>query len=329
MASAAYGYLGVGVETVAGTSVAPTKFITPKSMNFDIQQDEIVFREIAGSRQAQQSFGGSIRPSVTFDTAVYPSGAYGVILRGLFGTESPAAALVAPSTTAYLHTFADSDVLPSLSFERSDSRGAGGLLHERIAGCKIESASFGAEFGSEVTLSVTAQGLSMPEDPALKPASFPVPAMDPFIFTGVSVDIDGVPSDLFRSINFDFNNTIEPQEALRGVRTAYRLHEGPLECTLNGTVIYEDNDLRNKFLAAEEFEVQVHFEGEMADETNNIPYSLSFTFPRVKVLNFDLNMEAEGVMEADVEFTVSFDRTLNKYVTVEMVNLDDADTYET
>lgn len=326
MASAAFGYLGVGVETTPAVSVAPTKFVPVKSVNFDVQQDEIIFREIAGSRQAQQSFGGAIRPSVTFDTAFYPTGAFGTILRGLFGDSTEA--LVAPSTTAYRHTFEDAAVLPSLSFERSDSAGAGGLLHQRIAGCKIESVSFTAEFGSEVNMSVTAQGISFPEDPATKPASIVLPAMNPFIFTGVSVDLDGVPSDLFNSINFDFNNTLEPQEALRGVRTAYKIHEGPLECTLSGTMIYEDNSVYDRFQSAEEFEIAVHFEGDMADATNNIPYDVTFTFPRVKVLNFDLNMEAEGVMQADVEFNVSYDRTSAQFVEVTMTNLDAAAAYE-
>ncbi len=327
MASAAFGYLGVGVETTPATSVAPTKFIPVKSVDFDVQQDEIIFREIAGSRQAQQSFGGSIRPSVTFETALYPVGATGVILKGLFGNSS--AALEGDSTTAYTHTFADAATLPSLSFERSDSAGVGGLLHQRIAGCKIESVSFSAEFGAEVNMSVTAQGISLPEDPASKPVSIPLPAINPFIFTGVSVDIDGVPSDLFRNIEFEFNNTIEPQEALRGVRTAYRLHEGPLECTLSGTMIYEDNTIYNKFMSAEEFEIAVHFEGDVADDDENINYGITFEWPRVKVLNFSVNMEAEGVMEADVEFTVSFDRPSSRFVTVTMTNLDGATAYNT
>lgn len=327
MASAAFGYLGVGVETVPATSVAPTKFVPVKNVNFDVQQDEIIFREIAGSRQAQQSFGGAIRPSVTFDTAFYPSGAFGTILRGLFGAVTTAAE--GASVTAFTHTFADAATLPSLSFERSDSAGAGGLLHQRIAGCKIESVSFTAEFGAEVNMSVTAQGISFPEDPAAKPASIVLPAMNPFIFTGVSVDIDGVPSDLFNSINFDFNNTLEPQEALRGTRTAYKIHEGPLECTLNGTMIYEDNSIYDRFVSAEEFEIAVHFEGDMADAGENIPYGVTFTWPRVKVLNFDLNMEAEGVMQADVEFNVSYDRTAAQFVEVTMTNLDPANTYNT
>jgi hypothetical protein len=327
MASAAYGYFGVGVETVAGTSVAPSKFLPVKNVNFDVQQDEILFREIAGSRQAQQSFAGTLRPSVSFDTAVYPAGATGVVLRGLFGAVATANA--GASTTAKTHTFSDAAVLPSLSFERSDVPGAGGLLHERIPGCKIESVSFSAEFGSEVNMSVTAQGLGFPEDPATKPGSITLPTIDPFIFTGVSIDIGGTPSNLFNSIDFEFNNTIEPQEALRGTRSAYKMHEGPMECSISGNVLFEDTVLYDHFKNQTSFAMKVKFEGAVADAVTSTKYAMEFTWPKVKILNFGLNMEAEGVMSADVDFSVSYDKTTSKLVTATMTNLDVANAYNT
>lgn len=327
MPSAIQGYLGVGVESTAGTSVAPTKFLPVKSVDFDTQQDQIVIREIGGTRQAQRSFGGSIRPSITFDTAFYPAGAMGTVLRGLFGAST--SALEAPSTIAYTHSFVDAAVLPSLSFERSETAGAGGVLHERVPGCKIESVSFSAEFGAEVNVTVNAQGLKFPEDPASKPGSITLPAMDPFIFTGVSIDIDGTPSDLFKSLDFDFTNTLEPQESLRQSREAFAIHEGPIECSLSGTMIFNDQSVYNLFKTQEEFEVTANFVGGIADEDESIPYGATFTWHRVKVLNFSAPMEAEGVMEAQVEFTVSYDTTLNRFVTVTMTNLDATGAYAT
>lgn len=328
MGSASFGYLGVGVESTPGTGVPPTKFIPVKSVNFNIDQEQITFREIAGSRQAQQSFGGSIRPSVSLTSAFYPSAAFGVLLRGLFGNVTTVNA--GASTTAKTHTFSDASVLPSLSFERSDTPTLGtGLVFQRMPGCKIESMSFTAEFGAEVEVSVEAQGLSFPSKPATKPASILLPAMNPFIFTGVSVSIGGTPSDLFRSVSFDFNNTLEPQEALRGTRTAYKIHEGPLECTLSGTMIYDDNTIYDRFVDASEFSLAVSFVGDMADQATTTKYGCTFTWPKVKVQNFDINMEAEGVMEADVEFNVSYDKTTGRFVQVVMTNLDASGAYAT
>lgn len=327
MPTAAYGYLGVGVETTHGVEVAPTKFIPVKSVNFDVQQDEIMWREIVGSRQAQQSFSGTIRPSVTFDTAFYAEGPFGVLFKALFGQSTSAAA--GASITAFTHTFADQAPLPSLSFERADSRTGTGLLHQRIGGCKIESISVSAEFGAEVNLSVTAQGLNFPSDPAAKPATFPLPIANPFIFTGVSIDIDGVPNDLFKSISFDFNNTLEPQESLRQVATAYKIHEGPMECTLSGDIIFENASLYEKFRDRGEFTMAVTFTGDIADSATSTRYKTVFTWTKVRVNNFDVTMEAEGVMEASVEFIISYDKTLGRLVRLVMTNLDNATAYNT
>lgn len=328
MGSAAFGYLGVGVETTPGTSVPPTRFIPVKSTNFTVDQEDITFREIAGSRQAQQMFGGAIRPSVTLTSALYPSSAFGVLLRGLFGSVS--SAVVSGGTLAIEHVFSDASVLPSLSFERSDSATMGeGLIHQRIPGCKIESMGFTADFGADVEVSVDAQGLTFPEEPTTKPgpAGVLLPAMDPFIFTGVGIEIDGVSSDLFKSVSFDFNNTLEPQDALRKTRNSYKIHEGPLECTLSGTMVFEDQSVYDLFRTQDEFPMSVEFTGAVIEGSTN--YSLRFDWPKVKVQNFDVPMEAEGVMEADVEFSVSYDRASGSFVTATLVNKDPVGTFLT
>ena len=114
-----------------------------------------------------------------------------------------------------------------------------------------------------------------------------------------------------------------------GTRTAFKIHEGPLECTLSGTLIYDDNDLYNKFRDADEFSVAVHFVGDMADQATTTNYGITFTWPKVKVQNFDVAMEAEGVMEADVEFLVSYDRATGRFVQVQLTNLDASGAYTT
>lgn len=323
MPSASFGYVGLGVESTPGTSVDPESFLPVKSVNFNIDQEDITFREIAGSRQAQQSFAGSIRPSVSITSALYPSKAYGTLLRALFG--SVASDPAGSSATAHEHIFGDAAVLPSLSFERADSATAGsGLLHQRIPGCKVESMSFSAEFGSDVEVQVEAQGLTFPEKPASKPApgTILLPTMSPFIFSDLEIDIDGTPNNLFKNISFDFTNTLEPQETLRGTRNAYKIHEGPLECTLSGTMVFEDDSIYTKFEDATEFAVKARFESEMADTDTQTRYAIEFNWPKVKVNNFDVPMEAEGVMEADVEFGVSYSKATGKFVEVTLINMD-------
>lgn len=299
-----------------------------KDVDFPITTDFIEVREIRGSRQAYSNFDGPVRPDVSFTTSFYPAGAMGVILRGLFGsvTSAPAGA----SATAFTHTFGDAASLPSMSMERSDSQAAGqGIILQRLPGVKIESVGFTCSYGEDVEVNVNGQGLAFPETPASKPGSYVYPAMDPFIFTGASILVDGVPNNLFKSIDFEFTNTLERQEALRGTREAYRIFEGGLSCTLTGTLIFEDLTLYTKLQQSDYLTVEAQFVGAEIDATNSIDYGASFLWPKVKVSSFGIPMTAGEVMEADVEFQVSFDQATNEIAHVTLTNLDAANTYTT
>lgn len=331
MAQASFGYFGVGVETTPGTEIAPSKFLAVKDVDFPVDTSFIEIMEIAGSRQAFSTFDGPVRPDVTFTTAFYPAGAMGVLLRSLIGSSTSAAA--GTSLVAFTHTFADAVALPSLSFERSDARAGGGILLQRVAGCKIESMSFSCAYGEDVEVSVNAQGIHFPTTPGSKPGSFPYPAMNPFIFTGASVEVDGVASAVFKSIDFEITNTLERQEALNKTREAYKIFEGGLKSTLTGTLVFDDLTIYNKLKNSTYLTVKVIFEGDIADAvpTPDTLYNATFFWPKVKVSKFGIPMQAGEVMEADVEFSVQFDKTASppELVHVTMTNLDAAGSYTT
>jgi hypothetical protein len=333
MAQASYGYFGFGVETTPGTAVPPTKFLPVKDVDFPIDTEFIEIREISGSRQAYSSFDGPVRPDVNFTTAFYPSAGMAVLLRGLFGSHTSAP--VSGSTTAYTHTFKDAASLPSLSFERADARADGqGIILQRLNGCKIESMGFSCAYGEDVEVSVNAQGLGFPTTPGAKPVTFTYPTMNPFIFTGASVDLDGVPSLVFKSVDFEFTNTLERQEALNKTREAYKILEGGIDCTLSGTLVFDDLTIYNKFKNSQYMTVTITFAGDLADATPtpDVFYSARFHWPKVKVSSYGIPMTAGEVMEADVEFAVQFDRsygTNGALVDVQLVNLDTGATFTT
>jgi hypothetical protein len=331
MAQASFGYFGIGIETTPGTAVPPTKFLPVKDVDFPIETDFIELREIRGSRQAYSTFDGPVRPNVSFTSSFYPAGAMGVLLKGLFGTSS--AAQVATSTIAWTHTFGDAAVLPSLSMERSDARADGaGVILQRLNGVKVESMGFSAAYGEDVEVSVQGQGLGFPTTPGAKPVSFTnTPTMNPFIFTGAAIEVDGVANNLFKSIDFEFTNTLERQESLRGTREAFKMYEGGLDCTLSGTLIFDDLILYNKLKNSEYLTVTAMFTGDLADPatTPDTFFTARFHWPKVKVSSFGIPMTAGEVMEADVEFNVSFDFATNKLVDVQLTNLDNTTAYNT
>lgn len=330
MAQASFGYFGIGVESTPGTSVAPTKFLPVKDVDFPVETDFIEIREIRGSRQAYSTFDGPVRPNVNFTTSFYPALGMGVLLKGLFGAVTTAPA--GTSVVAFTHTFGDAASLPSLSMERSDARASGqGIILQRVNGVKVESMGFSCAYGEDVEVSVSGQGLGFPTTPGSKPGTFTYPSMNPFIFTGASVEVDGVVNNLFKSLNFEFTNTLERQEALRGTREAYKIYEGGLDCTLSGTLIFDDLVLYDKLKNSQYLTVTATFIGDLADAvpTPDIFYTARFHWPKVKISSFGIPMTAGEVMEADVEFDVSFDFATSKLVDVQLTNLDPAATYNT
>lgn len=329
MAQSSFGYFALQNESVPGTSPATdmSLFLPVKDVDFPVDVTFIEIMEIAGSRQAFSSFDGPVRPDVTFSTAFYPAGGMGTLLRGLFGSVSTAAV---SGSTAKLHTFGDAVALPSISFERSDARASGGIIQQRVSGCKIESMSFSCAYGEDVNVQVSAQGIHFPTTPASKPTTFTYPTMNPFIFTGASVKIDDIASLVFKSVDFEITNTLERQEALNKTREAYKIMEGGLKSTLTGTLIFDDLTIYNKLKNSTYLSVEVDFEGDVADSMatpSPVKYAATFKWPKVKVSKFGIPMTAGEIMEADVEFSVQFDKTTNELVHCTLTNNDALTVY--
>ena len=332
MPQASFGYFGVAVETTPGTGVAPTKYLPVKDVDFPVENNFIDIREIRGSRQAYQTFDGALRSSFNLTSSFYPLGAMGVFLRALFGDQTAAAST--GSSIAFDHTFIDAATLPSLSVERADAKnGAGGVIVQRLVGCKVESVGFSCSFGEDVEVKVAGQGLKFPDSSVTRAASPTFPTIAPVVFTGASVLVDGVANNYFKSINFEFTNTLERQEALRGTRESYAMFEGGLECTLSGTMVFADLTIYDKLKNSDYLTVEADFvSSDVADPDatpDPIIYGASFQWPKVKVSTFGIPFTAGEVIEADVEFQVSFDLTTNKLVNVVMTNLDAGTAYNT
>jgi hypothetical protein len=104
-----------------------------------------------------------------------------------------------------------------------------------------------------------------------------------------------------------------------------------LACTLSGTLIFDDLTLYTKLKDSTTLAVSAIFTGPLADATPtpDVFYKAQFTWPKVKVSNFDIPMTAGEVLEADVEFQVSYDFATSKLVDVQLTNLDVATTYDT
>ena len=322
MPQASPGYLGVGVETTPGTAVAPTKFIPAESVNMEFPKDSQEIREIRGSRQAYTMLDGAVTPAVNLTSLVYPKTFFGVLMRALFGdvvTTTPGGA-----TTARKHSFVDAATLPSLTFERSDTRSLGtGNLFERSGGHRIESVSFTAEFGQPVRFDLTTMGSGGPVTPGSKPLAATIDASLPSTdlimnFNQASIEVDGAAFNDVKSVTFDFNNTLDPQNTLRGSLYPYKIYEGGMGCTLSADLAFETVTLYNKFVANTECSFRFKALGPVIEAA--IQYEFNVFWPKLGIRNFSSEMTAGEVINASVEFDVKWDQATSKMVEMYIVN---------
>lgn len=332
MANASKGYFALTTESVGGTAeTTPVFFYPVEEVDFTFENEFVDFAEIAGSRQAYTSLDGAYRPDATFKGALYADGAVGAIFYGLLGDYSTAAA--GTSIVAFTHSFLDAASLPYFTLERSDARnGEGGLLCERLAGCKVESVSLSCSYGEKVDFSVGFQAMKKPETAtAVAAGSITYPSMIPFYFKGAVVKVDSVANSYFKSIKVDMKNTLMRQESLRGTQEAYSILEGGLECTLTGTLIFEDLSFYNYLKNGTEIEVALELTSDTIADAATTPdtfYSLVLTYDIVRVAKVGLPFKAGDAIEAEVTFKIIYDKTNQRSFTLDLTNLDVANAYD-
>lgn len=302
MTQAANGYAGFGLGT--SDSTAPTMFLPTQEINISSNNQEIETREMIGTRQNKKTYDGSIEVEATLKTALYPVGALGLLMKGLFGVDVKTTP--GGGTLARKHAFGNAKTLPELVVERSDAFATEGhVLCERISGAKVNSISVSAAFGEVVNVDVNIMGRTVPTNPTPQTRAAVIagfPDIEACTFAGVEVSIDGVASDLFKTVNFEVTNNLERTNTLRKRRDAKKVYENATDVTLSATAEL-DSDLYSKFQTADVFALTLVFESDsIIESTDN--YRMEVTFPNVRILNSDQPFTGEGVVDMDLEFSV-------------------------
>jgi hypothetical protein len=334
MANASTGYFAISRESVRGTAITtPTKFYPVEEADFDAPIEMTDIKEIALSRDAYTSFDGPLRPTATIRGAVYPSGAMGLLMLGLMGSRTDAAENA--SVTAKRHTFVTGTAaLPTFTLEVTDKpSGAGGILCQRMAGAMVENVSFSAAYGEKLDMTVTFQtmkGRTKATPVASGAVTYPVSKA--LIFTNAKVEIDDVDSPIFKSINFEFRNTLMREEVLNGSLEAEDISEGGQECTISATVRFKDQVFLDRYLDRDEFKLEVIFIGDTVADAATTPdvfYGAHFTWPIVRLSNFKTTYTAGEIIEGEAEFKVIYDKVAKLASKIELINLDAGTVYNT
>lgn len=335
MSSASRGYFVISKEVTAGTAVTPsaTGYLPVEEVMFEYDNEFIDIKEIRGSREAYTSLDGAIAPTANIKGALYPSKGGGMILYGLFGTDTTA--LYSTSTICYDHTYSTGAILPYFTLERADApSGAGGLLCERLAGCKVESVKFSAAFGEKVDFEANFQAMKKPVTAtavALATVTAAMPAEKPLIFKGASLEVDDVANNDFKSISVEITNGLARQDALNGTQESYAIDESDLMCTVSATMRFADLTMYNKFINGTEMKLELLLVSQtIADAAPSTDgyFQLAFTWDLVRLSRYSLPFKAGDVIEADAEFKILFNPTNNRSTLLVARNLDAGTAYD-
>ena len=311
--------LQIGVESTYGTAATTTQeiqFISESLRRNLNKKDEGVLtggRSTSKSATLAKSTGGNLSFLARPDDLGY-------ILGCLLGVEATPA-LIAPSTTAYKHTYTalkvtDSARLPSLT-----------VKIDRIkdifvyAGVKIDSVSFSAQPEDFLKLDVSLFGKSETGSGTL--ATLTPSALKAFRFAWGSLTYkSGTVGDI-TSIKLNYNNNLvkniqttgsgyyyyEPDPAARDIQVE-------LEALYNTDVTAFETAYSDDSLA----KLELTFTSEEeADTVKNIPYKLIFTLNNVQITDYYANVGGADAIKAQIK-AKAVEKGTDELITVELHN---------
>lgn len=293
MSLGALGYIGYGKETVAGTAVAPDRFLPANAFSFEDSDDLMLPEQIRGSRDFSVAMAAPYNVSGSLDMELIPHD-IGTLLESAF---SATVASGAYAGGGYEHEFTPGSEDVSMTFESS----ANGILVMRYAGCRVNTLEITGAFGEIVTASFGLEGTGRERQGS---ESSPTYAdVEPFHFSGASVKTGGTENGTVKEFTFGVNNNIERIGTLRKTRSWKRMAQGMREVTLSLTLDFTDDAEYDRFEAGAAFEVQLHLEGGII--TGAIKHTLHITIPNVRWTKVGVPLSAGDYLEQSVEATIT------------------------
>ena len=292
MSLGALGYVGYAKEVTEGTAVAPSIFLPVSSFGFEDTNDYIVPAQIRGSRDSSVAMAAPFNVSGSMEMELIPQGV-GVLLNSAFATAATHA-VNATEPTATDHTFVPGSAVPTMTFESN----AADILVMRYTGVKVNTLEIKAAFGEIVTATFGLEGVGRAKQGSASTEDYANVDADPFHFTGAEMLVEGAQLAHLKEFTFGVNNNIERIGTLRKTRTWKRMALGMREVMLSGTLDFTDTSEYDRFLAEEEFEVDLNLEG---GAVGAVVHKLALNVPRVKWNKVGVPISAGDYLEQAVE----------------------------
>ena len=282
------GYVGYAKESEEGNLVAPSIFLPVSSFDFEDTNDYIIPDQLRGHRSRSVAMASPYAVSGSMDLELVPNG-IASLLKSAFAAEVTSGAYTGGG---YEHVFEPGNASDTFTFEAS----AADVLIRRWGGVRVNTFEMNAAFGEIVTASFGLEGTTRGTTPT--PAEEDYADVEPFHFTGASVKVAGVQLATVKDFTFGTSNNIDRIGTLNKTRNWRRTALGMFDVNLSATLDFEDDAEYERFLAEDEFEVQLHLEGGIVAGTKR--NTLHITLPRVRWQGIGLPLGATDFLEQSV-----------------------------
>lgn len=314
MTLGALGYVGYGVETVEGTTVAPTIYLPVSSFSFEDTNDYLIPDQIRGTRDRYVLMAAPYMTSGTMDMELTASG-IGPLLRSAFAGGNAVTSAYAGG--GYQHLITPGNTSPTFTFESS----AADILVMRYGGIRVNTLEINAAFGEIVTSSWGLEGTTRVKMGSATTESF-TPTL-PFSFAGATVQVAGTDIGNVKSFSASVGNNIDRIGTLRRTRSWKRTALGMRDLGLSLTMDFTDTADYDLFLAETEFSVRILLEGSAGEALmgTNKP-ALQLTYPRVRWGSVGVPIQSGDYLEQSVEAIVMRSPTSGNAVDVVLISGD-------
>ena len=297
MTNASVGYVGYGIESTEGVTVAPTLFLPANAFSIDSTEDFIIPEQLRGTRDHYVGMSAPYSVSGSMDMELVPDGVRNLLKSALCheGTIVPSAY----SGGGYQSVFVPGNATtPTFTFEAS----YGDILVMRYGGIRVNTLEIAASFGEIVTASWGLEGTTRVKQGSASTESYA--NVLPFHFTGAGVKRDGVVIANVQNFTLGINNNIDRRGTLVKRRSWARTVLGNRDITFSATMDFQDDDDYDLFLAGTEFAIEIHLQSDTNIPTTTNPYMLKITLPHVKWNSVSSGMSAGDYIDQAVEATV-------------------------
>ncbi len=310
------GQVGYGLETTEGVIVAPTIALPVNSFDISSTNTYITPRQIRGSRDVYVKMPSAYSVSGTMAMELASPGVGPLWISALSARGGVTTS--AYSGGGYQHVLVPGNDSPTFSFETS----AADILIMQYGGIRINTLDIHAAFDEIVTASFGLEGTTRAKKTVQTKTSLTGDTTNPFHFIGASAKLGGVAMGNVKLFDFTLGSNIDRVGVLNKTRAWNRTNLGARDVGLTATFDFQNGNDYDHFLAEDEFDVEIHLEGDYIAGTSGPKHTVKIAIPRVSWRMVNAPLTAGSLIEQAVEAVIVRKMDQTPVVTVTLVTTD-------